>query len=72
MSKKNENVEEKPFKVKFTLSKIAVNSTKKDALVGSKSYQKFIKFLKNYANVHSINLVKFVKREHYSRKIKKN
>ncbi len=46
-----EQVDEKPFKVRILVIQIAINSTKKDVLVGSKSFQKFIKYLKNYANV---------------------
>jgi hypothetical protein len=54
-SKKEKGGEEKPFKViifhiNILLYKIALNSTKKDALVG-KTYGKFIKHLKNYASV---------------------
>jgi len=56
MSSKKESgskeAEEKPFKVNYYIYiKIAVNSTKKDVLVNSKTNKKFVKYLKNYANV---------------------
>ena len=47
-----ENEEAKDFKVNYPINfQITINSTKKDFILTSKTFKKFAKFLKGYANV---------------------